>query len=108
MGYRSEVKIVTTREGYERICKRVDELNADMKACQLLGAGISPEYFEESNGCVVFGWDWIRWYDGTFADVTNVSTALRELADDDIPYEFCRIGEEWDHIEPTSSINVYS
>ena len=27
MGYRSEVKIVTTREGYDQMCERVDTLS---------------------------------------------------------------------------------
>ncbi|WP_165062933.1 nucleotidyl transferase AbiEii/AbiGii toxin family protein [Adlercreutzia sp. ZJ154] len=44
-----------------------------------------PEFFEEQDGSVVFGWDWVKWYDGQLADVTNVSDALSEIADDGIP-----------------------
>jgi hypothetical protein len=32
-------------------------------------------------------------------DVTNVTVALSELAEQEIPHEFCRIGETWDDIE---------
>ena len=99
MGYRSEVKIVTTHEGYEHLCKRIDEMGANSETEQLLGTEIEPEYREDIDDCVVFGWDWIKWYDGDFEEVTNVSKALRELDDAKIPYQFCRIGENWDDIE---------
>lgn len=121
MGYRSEVKIATTQEGYERICRRVDELSIDHNCHPLIGEAIAPENFEQADGCVVFGWDFIKWYD-TYLDVINVTTALGELADEGIPYEFCRIGENWDdiefsncdddgvlalHIEPDVTIGIY-
>jgi len=31
--------------------------------------------------------------------VTNVMTALAEIEVDGLPYEFCRVGEEYDDIE---------
>ena len=99
MGYRSEVKIATTREGYERICKRVDEMGAGSKATQLIGAKITPDYREDFDDAVVFGWDWIKWYDGDYEEITNVCKALRELPVAGIPYQFCRVGESWDDIE---------
>lgn len=49
--------------------------------------------------CVVFGWDNIKWYDGMLTDVTNVVVALADLAKQEIPFEFCRVGETWDDIE---------
>ena len=31
MGYRSEVKIATTREGYDQMCERVDALSEGLE-----------------------------------------------------------------------------
>ena len=99
MGYRSDVRIATTREGYERLCKHVDELSAGKNTCPLLGANRMPEFFEENDGSVAFGWDWVKWYDGTLVDVSNVTTALSSLIQDGVPCEFCRTGEKYDDIE---------
>lgn len=62
-------------------------------------------FFEESDGCVVFGWDYIKWYEGLLADVDNVADALNEINECGLPYEFCRIGESWDDIEFRASCN---
>lgn len=122
MGYRSEVRIATTREGYERICRRVDELSARGDDYPLIGTNVSPDFFDEAGGCVAFGWDYIKWYDGDLDDVSNVSKALAEIEDDGLPVEFCRVGESWDdiqfechnsndelslHVEPVTSIDVF-
>lgn len=77
MGYRSEVKIVTTREGYDQMCERVDTLSEGLGTSPLMGSCRKPDFFEESDGCVVFGWDYIKWYEGLFADVSNVADALQ-------------------------------
>ncbi len=123
MGYRSEVRIATTREGYDRVCAHVDALSSGGDSYPLIGTKQEPEFFDEQDGSVVFGWDWIKWYDGQLADVTNVSDALSEIADAGIPYEFCRVGESWDdiefhtandnealalHVEPSVAIDIIS
>ena len=105
MGYRSEVKIVTTREGYDQMCERVDTLSEGLGTSPLMGSCRKPDFFEESDGCVVFGWDYIKWYEGLFADVSNVADALSEIDECGLPYEFCRIGESWDDIEFRTSCN---
>lgn len=122
MGYRSEVRIATTREGYDLMCKKVDFLSEDLDSHPLMGAEREPEFYDEEGGCVVFGWDNIKWYEGMLIDVTNVTVALSELADQEIPHEFCRIGETWDdvefrasgdneelslHVEPVTYIDIF-
>ena len=67
MGYRSEVKIATTREGYDQMCERVDALSEGLGTSPLMGSCRQPDFFEESDGCVVFGWDYIKWYEGLLA-----------------------------------------
>ena len=99
MGYRSEVRIATTQFGYDMICKRVDALSATRDELKLLGTDRQPEFFEERDGSVVFGWDWIKWYEGMLPDVTNVVSAISEAASNGVPLEFCRVGESYDDIE---------
>ena len=105
MGYRSEVKIATTREGYDQMCERVDTLSEGLGTSPLMGSCRKPDFFEESDGCVVFGWDYIKWYEGLLADVSNVADALSEIDELWYPFEFCRIGESWDDIEFRASCN---
>lgn len=57
MGYRSEIRIATTRESYDRICVHVDALSSGGDAYPLIGTKQEPEFFEEQDGTVVFGWD---------------------------------------------------
>ena len=100
MGYRSGVKIATTREGYNALLGIMDHKNESAFVdYPLIGTDIKPGYFEEENGTVVFGWDSIKWYDGLFREVDNLIEALAEIADNGYPYELCRIGESWDDIE---------
>lgn len=122
MGYRSEVRIATTREGYDRMCELVDGLSEEHEGYPLMGTNRQPDFYDEEHGSVVFGWDDIKWYEGLYADIGNVVKALGELEEREVPYEFCRIGESWDdiefrtggeneelslHIEPSVAIEVF-
>ena len=102
MGYRSDVRIATTRDGYDRMCRFVDAASKDRKSYQLMGMRRQPEFYDEHDGCTVFGWDSIKWYEGSLPDVTVVCNALGELDKAEVPYEFCRVGESYDDIEFTS------
>ena len=100
MGYRSEVRIATTREGYDALLEIMDSKNKSGNVeYPLIGSGIDPGYFEEEGGSVVFGWDSIKWYDGLYRSVDDVVLALDEIGAKEHPFEFCRIGESWDDIE---------
>ena len=122
MGYRSDVRIATTRDGYDLMCDRIDFISSGLNSLPLMGSNRRPGFFKEEGGCVVFGWDGIDWCVGLFCDVTNVEEALGELDEQGIPYEFCRIGEGWDdvefrtngdnedlsiHVEPSVAIEVF-
>lgn len=123
MGYRSEVRIAMTREAYDEFLGIMDSKNGSVfSEYPLIGSDIKPGYFEEEGNSVVFGWDSIKWYDGLFRDVTNVSDALAEISANGYPYEFCRVGESWDdielncvndneelelHVSPSTAIDIY-
>ena len=97
MGYKSKVRIATTRMGYDRVCDYVDGHTIEGWP-SLLGREREPECFEEHGNCVAFGWNDIKW-DDSFPDVRNVMDALDALGCEDIPYRLVRVGEDWDDVE---------
>ena len=109
MGYRSDVRIATTREAYEDICDIVDSKSESVfSPGQLMGRSVTPAYFDEEDDTVVFGWDSVRWNEGLFADVTNVMLAVDEVIANGYPLEFCRVGEEMGDIEFRSENGIDS
>ena len=121
MGYYSDVRFNTTKEGYERF---KNMLNEGAKSW-MFGSCDTPEVFDECDGEVIFGWDNIKWY-GEFPEVRSVMQVYHALRDDSVPFEYVRIGEEfgdfdydedehewWEpprlmrHIEPYMTINVW-
>ena len=105
MGYRSEVRIATTEEGYGEFLKACDAKNAALGVERpLIGTGIEPDSCERERGCVLFGWDEVKWYD-LYADVQAVEQAIAEMDERDIPCRFVRVGEDWDDIEVMGDID---
>lgn len=102
MGYRSEVRIATTKEGYDLMCDFVDAHTKEGEA-QLIGRDVKPEIFEKHGGDVAFGWKCIKWYEEECVDVKNIVDALDALGCDEVPYRLVRVGEDWDDIEVEGS-----
>lgn len=68
MGYRSEVKIATTREGYDALLEIMDLKNESVSVeYPLIGSDVKPGYLEEEGGTVVFGWDAVNGMTACFA-----------------------------------------
>lgn len=51
MGYRSEVRIATTREGYDLMCDRVDLISEGIDSYPLMGSERQPDFFYETDDC---------------------------------------------------------
>lgn len=102
MGYRSEVKLVTTKEGWEKIDQAVRKV-----------AGVIPKNEDDMtwltertcwtpvcNGKYVLAeWDDIKWYDGYDSQVSTVMSTLDKLEKILIPYRFMRVGEDYSDVE---------
>lgn len=111
MGYRSDVRIRTTKEGYELmkitvenyIEGRVPEEKRNGYDYNLLKAAA----ITEGSDCVTLDWSCLKWYEGIqgFEDVDAIMKSLDELSDKDIDYQYMRIGEENDDIDERWSIN---
>lgn len=93
MGYRSQVYLKTTTEGYLIIKRFNASIEAELEK-PLNGATVqcTPAGFYK------ISFDDVKWYEGTFKEVDNFMLALDVLKEQDIPYSFIRIGEDIDDI----------
>lgn len=72
MGYRSDVRIMTTKK-----------------------------FKAENDYAVYFGWNWLKWYDG-YDSVDAIESGLNHLRDKNMSFRFARIGESYDDYEEDS------
>ena len=103
MGYRSDVRIMTTKKGFEELRKFTDNYLKDKKFT--FGNILDDLDFEsETKYAKYFGWNGIKWYDGCegFEDVDAIVDGLKHLADNDYSYRYARIGESYDDYEEDS------
>lgn len=111
MGYRSDIRIRTTAEGYE-VMKKFVEKYIEEKVPQekrnvydynLLKAAIKTEM----SGIITLDWNYMKWYEGEmgYEDVTAIMKSLDELSEKDIDYQYMRIGEEIDDIDERWKVN---
>lgn len=99
MGYRSDVRIVTSKRGFKELLKYIDayyEKNNVPKEYQFdLINNLDVNY--ENRFQKYFGWDNIKWY--SYPDVEAIEEGLRKLEDNDFSFRFARIGEGYDDYE---------
>lgn len=95
MGYRSEVYLKTTTEGW-LIFKRFNDSIENPKE-KYLTKDLGEVNRSTSGNYKIYYGD-VKWYD-SYPEVINFKKALKLLEDSDIPYSYIRIGEENDDIE---------
>ena len=99
MGYRSDVRIRTTKEGFDIIKKEIDKTIKEKQLEEdfnLLKYG--TVHIEESINTVTIDWTYIKWYE-SYKDVQLIMGALNILKEKNIDYQYMRIGEDIDDIE---------
>ena len=109
MGYRSDVRIRTTKEGYEVMKNFVEKyIKENLKEDELKGYDynlLNSAEITEAEDSITLDWTYLKWYDGIFKEVDAVMNSLDILSDKNIDYQYMRIGEEIDDIEERWSIN---
>ncbi len=97
MGYRSDIRIITSKEGFEKLTEFVTEYlkehNEDynlLEECDIKKEGKEQCYF---------GWDSIKWYENDYTDVDAIMEGLNNLGEKEYSYRYMRIGESYDDIE---------
>lgn len=93
MGYRSQVALKTTTEGWILMKKLNDSVKEkEDKPLFVMTVETTPEgYYKISHPC-------LKWYD-EFPQVQNFNLAMDQMTEQDIPFVFIRIGEDIDDIE---------
>lgn len=95
MGYRSEIALKTTAEGYTLLKLMNDNIEVKEEYDRLL-YGLKIE--QTPDDFYRISHNYIKWYD-YFEQVKNFEKALAKMNEDNIPYVFVRIGEEPGDVE---------
>jgi hypothetical protein len=101
MGYRSDVRIITSKKGFKELEKYVTKYlkgNDDYNLLHQLDIDNSNDYER------YFGWNSVKWYENSdgFEDVDAVMNGLQDLEEKDLSYRYARIGESYDDYEEKS------
>ena len=95
MGYRSDVYLKTTTEGYLIIKRRNDSIkNPDHRPLQY-----AEEIKRTPAGFYKIWFCDVKWYESTYEEIKQFMSALNDLVEQGIPYSFIRIGEDPTDIE---------
>ena len=102
MGYRSDVRIRTTKKGYKVMKKFVENyIKENISEEDLEGYDwnlLNSAETTEAGDSITLDWYSLKWYDG-YKDVDAIMYSLDELSNKNIDYQYMRIGEENDDIE---------
>lgn len=98
MGYRSDVRIITSKEGFEKLKEFVENYLQEhhskdynlLKECDIKEEGKEQCYF---------GWNWIKWYEGNYTEIDVIMEGLNYLGENEYSYRYMRIGENYDDYE---------
>lgn len=130
---KSDVRIITTHEGFILMCEKVWEKAVNLienldwyeendillpKPKDLLGLKYYDYYdrkkvterfsfFCDRENYVCFGWDQILWSSESFREHKLVKDALKQIGEIGIPWQFMRCGRDYDDIEREESDNFY-
>lgn len=99
MGYRSDVKLITTKAGWERLDNAVKQAMDITEATEADAFWLTDSrFFVIGDSYVLAEWDDIKWYEGD----TEVGALMRELysmAKDSVAFKFMRVGEDYEDVE---------
>lgn len=103
MGYRSDTRIIVSKEGFERLKEFSNNYmeNVGEKDYDLME---QIEVRKVNDFEVYFGWNYLKWYafSDCYKDITAIEEGLSWLANHDYSYRFARIGESYDDYEERS------
>ncbi len=103
MGYRSDVRIITSKKGFDELKKFTDNY---LKQNNYTYGNLLDDckIISENKWSKYFGWDSIKWYDycEDYEDVTAIMNGLKYLEENDRSYRYARIGESYDDYDEFS------
>ena len=97
MGYRSDVRIVTSKKGYKVLDNYVKKYLRDHNKDRTWNLLKSPKIKKETPYTTYIGWDCLKWYEySDYVDVDAIMTGLDYLKENGYSYRYSRIGENYD------------
>lgn len=100
MGYRSDIRIITSKDGFERLKEFIKEYLKDNKEDYNLLEECDIK--EEGKEQCYFGWNYVKWYEHDYPEVIAIMEGLNHLGENEYSYRYMRIGESYDDIEEQS------
>lgn len=100
MGYRSDIRIITSKDGFERLKEFIKEYLKDNKEDYNLLEECDIK--EEGKEQCYFGWNYVKWYEHDYPEVIAIMEGLNHLEENEYSYRYMRIGESYDDIEEQS------
>ena len=93
MGYRSDVYLKTTKEGYKALEQEIKKNKLGYKLWE------EPEhiYLNDAENTITVEWNYLKWYP-EYEDVHTIEDAIGTMCDK-YPIHFIRIGEDIEDIE---------
>lgn len=98
MGYRSDVRIMTSRKGFDELKKFTDKYLKEKN--YTFGNLLDQlDLNKETKYAKYIGWNSIKWYEycgSDYEDVNAIMEGLQHLKEKDFSYRYARIGESYD------------
>lgn len=101
MGYKSDVRIITTEEGFNILNNNINyylkRIDGGLGNNLLTILDVNKH---KLNNQRYFGWNNISWYTHLhYKNIDALMSGLKKLQEDNIPFRFTRIGEDVTDIE---------
>lgn len=100
MGYRSDVRIITTKKGFDELNNYVKKYLKE-KGDYDYNLLNNLKFKAENDYAVYFGWNYLKWYEG-YDSVDAIVDGLNHLKENNMSYRFARLGESYDDYEEES------
>lgn len=100
MGYRSDVRIITTKKGFDELNNYVKKYLKE-KCDHDYNLLDNLKFKAENDYAVYFGWNYLKWYEG-YDSVDAIVDGLNHLKENNMSYRFARLGESYDDYEEES------
>ena len=113
MGYRSDVRFSTTKEGLAFLRGELDRLNRERGLDHpLVGTGKDGkerdfDCLAEAGGGVLFGFDGVKWHGPAWPEVAAFEAAMRSLDEAGFPWTSARTGEDPEDCETDCGNGAY-
>ena len=109
MGYCSEIHVITSVEGFEKMRECIWELAKDRELSEDMvlfpkekeNPRVVFDFFEKNGDYVHFGFSWVKWYDRD-TKVILFQDMLMEIGEE-VAWKFYRQGEDSDDFETVTS-----